>query len=160
MEKTKEKKYSNYTKGLLRIVRSLKKITFIFSTSILIIIIGSWIYFYYTYDGNLLFYVSNQSITDSVDICVELDGEIIIDSTFSNSNYHKKEFYSFSVYPGAHYVVIKSKNNKTILINEFNAFFINWIVVDFYDHNHAKKYENIESPFFALRYCLLPPAFQ
>lgn len=133
------------------------KIAFLILIGLFLSLIATQMYFYFKYDGNLVFFISNQSEEiEEISLEVRLDDKTLIIDKFSNRIYFP-EPHSFKVHPGYHQLEITGKSHEFKLINGFNLIGVKWIVIDVFS-----KVDSTEDtyPYLVIDHQLIPPVFQ
>ena len=71
-------------------------------------------------DGNLFLYVSNSSFEPQVvDVCIEIDGQIVIHDVFEHQLMHDLTRYRIRLAHGEHHMLVKSQSAVTSLEQRF-----------------------------------------
>jgi hypothetical protein len=69
---------------------------------------------------NFIFTVSNQSMDkESVNILVQIDDDVVIDSVFEAGNQHNFHDYGFLLTEGNHTIAAKSRGENVLLVQDF-----------------------------------------
>lgn len=111
----------------------MKKIRNIFGGIISIILIGGIIqqwYYRVQFDGNLVFYITNQSLIDSPRLEVFVDGIKILDDKVEGG-IHSYKSYPVKTTLGDHTVLIKINGEFSEMIN-INTFLVTFMIVSYY----------------------------
>jgi hypothetical protein len=83
--------------------------------------------------GNVVFYVSNQSIVASfVDIQVVIDGETVVKDGFDFGNGHSWKKFGLKLQPGRHTFIASSIKGKASIKKSFIVKGKHWISLDYW----------------------------
>lgn len=119
----------------------MKKIKNIFLIIVSIILIGGIIqqlYYRSQFDGNLVFYISNQSLIDSPRLEVFIDGIKILDDKVEGG-IHRYKLYPVKTTLDDHAVLIKINGESSEIIN-INTFLVTFMIVSYYGDQFAEAF--------------------
>ncbi len=98
---------------------------------ILIALILQQLYFRAKYEGNLVLYISNESLVDSARLEIFVDGKKVLEDKVTNQVTHLYKQYSVKTTLGNHAVVIKVAGESSEEI-KLNTFLVTFVSVDYY----------------------------
>ena len=112
-------------------MRKSKKLLILIFSIIFISFIYQQLYYTYKYEGNLVIYISNESLIDSAQLEIYIDGNKILESSLTNEVTHLNKSHSVKTAIGNHVAVIKI-NGETSKEIKFNTILSTFIFVDYY----------------------------
>lgn len=114
----------------------MKKHLYILVASFLLVFIGSQIYFYKKYNGNLVFYISNE-MKDNIKLEIYLNSKLVIIDSINGGLTHNYEVYPFKLERKGHDITLKINNNEKGNI-KVNTILSTWVIIDIYDDGDNK----------------------
>ena len=112
-------------------MKKRKRISLIVFSVILVGFILQQLYYRVKYDGDLVFYISNESLVDSARLEIYIDGTKVLDGKVTNTITHLSKPYPVKTTLGNHTVIIKMNGEATEGI-KLNTVLITFINVDYY----------------------------
>ncbi|WP_455586161.1 hypothetical protein [Bacteroides sp.] len=132
----------------------MKKVKRIFLIVFSVILVGGilqQLYYRVTYEGNLVFYISNESLKDSVQLEIFIDGTKIVSGNVVNSV--SFDLYSAKTTFGDHAILVKMNGEVTKEV-KLNTFLVTFMVVEYYgDRLDIPSCEDREHFYINVRKC-------
>ena len=111
-------------------MRKLKRIFFIVFLGILVCGILQQLYYKVKYEGNLIFYIANESLVDPAQLEIFIDGIKIIDEEIENG-FHWYKRYSAKTTSGNHKIAVRM-NGELAEEVELNTFLVTFMTIEYY----------------------------
>lgn len=112
-------------------MKKIKKISLIVFSVILVGFILQQFYYRFKYEGNLVFYISNESLIDSAQLEIFIDGTKVLDDKVTNQITHLSKRYSVKTALDNHTIIIKINGDVAEEI-KLNTFLVTFVNVDYY----------------------------
>lgn len=97
---------------------------------LLLVIVQS--YLFYSYDGNLVISIVNDSNIDSIPVEVLIDGELAIDKVYTNEIFHNYDFNNFDCGFGDKVLTLRSKENNMCVSTLINTTSFTSVTIGFH----------------------------
>lgn len=111
-------------------MRKIKRIFLIVFLVILACGIFQQLYYRIKYEGNLVFYIANESLIDPAQLEIFIDGIKIVDDKIVNG-FHWYKQYSAETTLGSHIIVVKI-NGELAEEVKLNTFLVTFMTVEYY----------------------------
>ena len=111
-------------------MKKIKRMFLIVFSVILMCGIFQQLYYRIEYEGNLVFYIANESLADPAQLEIFVDGIKIIDDKI-NSVFHLDKQYSAKTTLGNQVITIKMNGELTEEI-KLNTFLVTFVAVEYY----------------------------
>ena len=111
-------------------MRKLKRIFLIIFSVLFVCGILQQLYYRVKYEGNLVFYITNESPADPARLEISIDGIRIIDEEIENG-FHWYKRYSTKTTFGNHKITVKM-NGELAEEVELNTFLVTFMTIEYY----------------------------
>ena len=111
-------------------MRKLKRIFLIIFSVLFVCGILQQLYYRVKYEGNLVFYITNESPADPVRLEISIDGIKIIDEEIENG-FHWYKRYSAKTTSGNHKIAVRM-NGELAEEVELNTFLVTFMTIEYY----------------------------